>query len=271
MSKIGEVLVAIMNNPADFSIAHDKHWYRIPYMSVKKLLKNNWPPQWLTFYHTKAFKDQAFSVKYYARVLRINEIKRWQLFPDQPLDSKCDNVYYQLLLEPLQELITPIFSRRWRRIIFIPTTWEKFNGALEINDLYSGSALEDQLWAALKGLKIPAERQDSIRINSKNYFLDFAIYCQNGKLDIETDGDKWHHTPEIAPKDNIRNNALVNRGWQVLRFTKDQICCQLSDYCMPLIVNQINNLGGVEIEKNIFQRIDLHSPGDSFNHSVLEH
>ena len=30
MGARGEVLVAIMNNPLDFAIARDQHWYRIP-------------------------------------------------------------------------------------------------------------------------------------------------------------------------------------------------------------------------------------------------
>lgn len=43
--------------------------------------------------------------------------------------------------------------------MFIPTTWEKFVNAVEINDLYDESSLEDQLWAQFKRLEISAERQ----------------------------------------------------------------------------------------------------------------
>jgi hypothetical protein len=41
----GEVLVAIMNDPADFAIAQEQHWYRIPVYSVKRFLKERWPPE----------------------------------------------------------------------------------------------------------------------------------------------------------------------------------------------------------------------------------
>lgn len=270
MSKSGELLVAIMNNQIDFSIARDRHWYRIPVDSVSKWLKNKWPPQWLSFYQTKAFQEKAHSIQYYSRVLKINIAKRWQLFPERPIEKNSDKLYYQLLIEPLKKLSKPIYSRRWRRIVFIPTTWEKFKVAMEINDLYEGSPLEDKLWAALKMLDIPAERQEYIKVRNKNYFLDFAIYCEKGKLNIETDGDKWHHTPEKAPQDNLRNNDLVTSGWQVLRFTGNQIHDQMSKYCIPKIVDEINNLGGVEIDKSTYRRIDLGLPGTTFQQSFFD-
>ncbi len=52
--------------------------------------------------------------------------------------------YYQLLLGNLQPLPKPILSRRLRRITFIPTTRKKFKTAIEINDLWDESPLEDR-------------------------------------------------------------------------------------------------------------------------------
>ena len=63
MSKQGEVLVAILNDPIDFKIARDQHWYRIPVDSAKKWLKDKWPPEWIAFYLTKAFKKQRNIVR----------------------------------------------------------------------------------------------------------------------------------------------------------------------------------------------------------------
>ena len=71
-------------------------------------------------------------------------------------------------------------------------TWEKFIRAEEINDLYNESPLEDTLWNALNGLHVPPERQEVVTVKDRDYFFDFAIYCANGKLDVETDGDHWH-------------------------------------------------------------------------------
>ena len=75
----------------------------------------------------------------------IREVCRWELFPDEPEDSKSQRRYYKLELSPLSRLEQPILSRRLRRITFIPTTWEKFTSASEINDLWDESPLEDRL------------------------------------------------------------------------------------------------------------------------------
>src|SRR5438270_10766048 len=42
-----QVLVAVLNNPADLKAAREAHWYRIPIPSVEKWLARRWPPQWL--------------------------------------------------------------------------------------------------------------------------------------------------------------------------------------------------------------------------------
>ena len=52
----GEVLVAIVNNKADFGIVREQGWYRIPVDKEPK----RWPPSWLAFYKTKVFENEAF-------------------------------------------------------------------------------------------------------------------------------------------------------------------------------------------------------------------
>ncbi len=263
MSIRGEVLVAILNNRLDFNLAYEQHWYRIPVRNAKKLLKNRWPPQWLAFYQTKAFGQEAHAVNYYAQVLHISEVYREQLFPDEPHSEKSGRRYYQLFLTPLQRLPKPIFSRRLRRIVFIPTTVEKFFAASEINDLYDESPLEDKLWAEFKRLEIQAERQELVGVNRHNYMLDFAIYCAKANIDVETDGDTYHANPEKAGEDNRRNNDLAAAGWEVLRFDTLQIREQMTDYCVPKIVETINKLGGLDEGGLLHRRIDLNAPEGS--------
>jgi len=246
----GQVLVAIINNSVDFRILCEQSWYRIPVSSVEKWLKQRWPPRWLAFYQTKAFKDEAYAVRYYAKVRKICKVHRSDLFPGEPPSPKQNKVYYQVLLEPLQSLPQPIFSRRWRRIVFISTTFEKFQNAVEINDLYDESPLEDRLWAEFKRLQIQAERQELVTAKNDNYFLDFAVYCMAGKLDVETDGDTWHVGKDKAGADNLRDNALKTEGWRVLRFNTHQVQEQMAEYCVPTVVENINRLGGVNQGKN---------------------
>jgi len=263
MSTRGAVLVAILNNRLDFNLAYEQHWYRIPVSSVKKLLKDRWPPQWLAFYQTKAFGQEAHAVNYYAQVLHIREVYRQQLFSGEPYNAKSNKRYYQLFLTPLQRLPKPIFSRRLRRIVFIPTTAEKFFNAVEINDLYDESPLEDKLWAEFKRLQIQAERQELVGVNNRNYMLDFAIYCAKGNIDVETDGDTYHANPERSAEDNVRNNDLEAAGWKVLRFTTLQIWEKMAEYCVPNVVDTITYLGGLDEGGLIPRKVDLNAPEGS--------
>jgi very-short-patch-repair endonuclease len=261
MARRGEVLVALMNNLLDMAIARNQHWYRIPVGSAHKWLADRWPPQWLAFYQTKAFGDEAYAVRYYTRVTEIRQAYRHELLPDQPHDARSRRRYYQLILEPLRQLEQPILSRRWRRIVFIPTTWDKFTHAVEINDLYDESPLEDRLWAALKRWQIPAERQEFVQVADHSYALDFAIYCAGGKIDVETDGDTYHTDPGRVPEDNVRHNDLATAGWTTLRFNTQQINEQTEAYCLPRIVENVNKLGGAEEGQLAGRRFDLDAPG----------
>lgn len=240
----GDILVAIMNNLHDWHLVWDELWYRIPASSVETMLKRRWPPRWLAFYQTKVFGEEAYSIRYFARVVDIQRRPRHELFPNEPPGPKSNRLYYRLQLAPLEKLPHPIPSTRWRRVAFIPTTWTKFITATEINDLYDESPLEDHLWAALKKFDLPIIRQEWVEINKNRYALDFAVYCVTANLAIETDGDTWHHTPELADKDNLRDNDLKSNGWQVLHFGTQRIMEETESYCVPTIIDTIISLGG---------------------------
>ena len=261
MASRGQVLVAILNNPENFGRARDHHWYPIPVSSVERWLKGRWPPDILAFYQTKIFGREAFAVNYYARVGSLCEVRRADLFPDERDEEKASRRYYRITLDALQRLPKPILSRRARRIVFIPTTWEKFARAVEINDLFDESALEDRLWAEFKRLQIAAERQEFVQVQGRCYSLDFAIYCTDGKLDVETDGDAWHADPARIPLDNRRDNDLQTGGWKTLRFNDFQISERMAEYCLPRIVENIDNLGGVDEGRIVPRQINLRSPG----------
>jgi very-short-patch-repair endonuclease len=255
MTARDQVLVAILNDRLDFVVARDQHWYRIPQSSVFKWVQNRWPPCWLAFYQTKVFGAEAFAINYYAKVQNINLVPRWHLFPDGPRDARSQRLYYQLQIGPLHRLRQPLLSHRRRRIIFIPTTWQKFQNAKELNDLYDDSPLEDRLWAELRRCGIRAERQEYVKANGHDYALDFAVYCVAGKLDIETDGDTWHADPQRIPEDNLRDNDMETEGWKLLRFNTHHIHEQLEEYCLKMIVDNINRLGGLDEGGLIGQRV----------------
>ncbi len=252
MARRGEVLVAIMNKPIDWTVVREERWYRIPVESQAKWLKDRWPPEGLAFYQTKAFGGEAFAIRYYADVLDIRRRYRWQLLPNEPRDNnKSQREYYQLMLGDLHRLPQPIFSRRWRRIVFIPTTWRKLMAAQELNDLFDDSPLEDRLWAEFRRLRIVAERQEWVRVHDRDYALDFAVYCALGKLAVETDGDTWHSDPERIPLDNLRDNDLETAGWSLLRFNTKQIHAEMESYCAPTVIDKVNKLGGLDEGRDV--------------------
>jgi very-short-patch-repair endonuclease len=256
----GEVLVAIMNNLLDFNVAQEQHWYRIPVSGTKKRLKERWPPQWLAFYQTKVFGSEAWAINYYAPVRQIRRTARRHLFPDDPGHPRADELYHKIEIGPLQRLSESIVSRRWRRIVFIPTTWEKFISAVEINDLFDESTLEDRLWAEFKRYEIAAERQLFVQVRASLYSLDFAIFCEKAELNVETDGDMWHAELERIPLDNRRDNDLTGAGWSVLRFNGKQIREEATEYCVPAVMETINELGGLTTEGLIPRKFDPYYP-----------
>ena len=269
MSLRGEALVAILRTQQDFAIAREQHWYRIPVASAQRMLKGRWPPHWLAFYQTKKFGGQAYAVNYFGEVTGISTARRSELFANEPQDERSERLYHKISFDRLNPLPSPIVSHRWRRIVFIPTTLRKLKAAAEINDLFDDSLLEDDLWLALKRLRISAERQELVRVATKRYAPDFAIYCGKGKLDVETDGDTWHVGREKAPLDNLRDNDLHSAGWSLLRFSTHQIREQLSDYCVPKIADTVNELGGIE-EGNILPRLAASRPDHPYQLGLFD-
>jgi len=236
-----DVLVAIMNNRRDFEIAKTGHWYRIP---VKSAPKNILEAEWLAFYQTKVFGEERWAIRYYAKINGCSTVRRRELLPDQPDHPRANNEYYRLDVGNLQRLTRPIVSQRGRFMVFIPTTWEKFQRAEEINDLFHESPLEDKLYEGLKGRGIETERQFFIRAERAQYCLDFAIFCEKGNIDVECDGDAWHSQSAAVKQDRKRNNALTSQGWAVLRFGSQELNTQLND-CLRQIESTIRRQGGI--------------------------
>ena len=237
-----EVLVAVINQRSDFEILSQEHWYRIP----TDVAQGRWRPEWLALYQTAEFGHEGKVVKYYARVESISEASRKDLFPGRPIDAKAWRRYYKLQLSPIIPLERPIPLLRPRPIAFIPSTLDRLMTATQINDLWHGSPLEDRLWKEFKTRGIPAERQWQVEVGDARYYLDFALLCNKGKIDVETDGTTWH--TNRSKEDNERNNAVASAGWHVLRFNTEQIQETAGTYCISEVEKTINTLGGPKAE-----------------------
>jgi very-short-patch-repair endonuclease len=54
----------------------------------------------------------------------------------------------------------------------------------------------------------------------EQYTLDFAVFDGDRKLNIEVDGERYHRdwTGELCRRDQIRNQRMIEMGWEVKRF-----------------------------------------------------
>ena len=87
------------------------------------------------------------------------------------------------------------------------------------------SEWEHILQKALSDAGIPVTAQYHV----DKYYLDLALFYKGKKLDIEVDGAMYHQTwtGELCYKDQLRNQALMREGWDVIRFWVQQVRDQL--------------------------------------------
>lgn len=236
-------LVGIVPRKNLWQIIQEKRWYHIP---VKSAPRNFSFIEYLAFYFPKAFDEkEQYQVIYYAKVKSVKITKRINLFPEAIGHPKANADYFQFHLSQIKTLPQPIPSQRWRRIVHIPTSYQRLMAAQEINDLYDTSPLEEKMYQNMKRRKISAERQLYVKANDNNYCLDFGIFCQKGNIDVECDGEKYHILPEALAHDRKRNNQLASLGWRVLRFSGREINRTVLN-CLGMVETTIGNLGGLK-------------------------
>lgn len=71
----------------------------------------------------------------------------------------------------------------------------------------------------------------------EQYDLDFAVIIGEHRLNIEVDGERYHRTwtGELCMRDQLRNQRLIELGWEVKRFWVYQLRDSLGD-CVDAIV-----------------------------------
>lgn len=148
------VLIAVLKDARDLAIARDQHWYRIP---VNRLPARAVQAPVLAFYQTKAFGAERWAIRYYALARRWTQLRRIELLPQEADHPRAQDPYYQVWLGPLHALPRPIVSRRWRRITFIVTHWQRLHEAEAVEELLHGSLWDDYLWRAMRNLGYLAE------------------------------------------------------------------------------------------------------------------
>lgn len=175
------VLVAYVPRPEDFAIIEDKGWYRIPQQHAPKGLF----AEYFAFYFGRHFGPRKWAIHCYAERKGHELVLRRDLFPDETGHARADDPYYKVQLGPLQWLERPIVSLRWRRVTFIHTTWDRFQAATEINDLFiDGGEFVDRLYTTLKEQGIQAERHYRVEEPGVVYELPLTVLCRDGRVDV---------------------------------------------------------------------------------------
>ena len=130
-----------------------------------------------------SFGVDRYAIHYYAEVVGHELVTRGDLFPEQADHPRANDWYYQLFLGPLQHKIPPITSRKWRRITFIMTSGDRFENAVEINDLFDNESPMGQLYVKLKESGLMVEQFWTINESKASYTVDLAVAAN--------DNDAW--------------------------------------------------------------------------------
>ena len=71
-------------------------------------------------------------------------------------------------------------------------------------------------------------------------YLDFALFADNTKLDVEVDGVRWHTdvTGNRKTADRLRDKEVIGRGWKVLRFWVHQLAEDM-EACLDSIEREL--------------------------------
>jgi very-short-patch-repair endonuclease len=233
-------LVAVISRKKDWEILLDRHWYRVPVRTAPERLER---ARYIAWYQTSAFGDEKWAVNRYARVERVIALRRIDLLPDEAGHPRAREVYFRVDVGDVLRLPHPVPSRRWRRIVFIPTTLERLFLAREVNDLYDTSPIEDRLYFALRDAGLAPERQFLVRDEKPGQMLDLALFCRDGRVGVECDGESYHSGKDKAEQDRHKDNSVNAAGWHLLRFSGREINNRTGE-CVATVKRTVRRLGG---------------------------
>jgi hypothetical protein len=136
------VLVGVINRQRDLLYARAQRWYRIP---VERMPRGGLYVEYVAFFLSGAvFRERSGGVHFYARRTGLELAYRRDLLPDEMSHPRADAVYYKLQLGDLCEKLPPVLNSDRRPVTFILTTWERFEGARHLAELYGAVDRMDQ-------------------------------------------------------------------------------------------------------------------------------
>lgn len=119
---------------------------------------------------------------------------------------------------------------------FLKSLAEYYNQIHNKKEITFDSGIEKKLFDELRKRKINVIPQYNVTIqNKKQYRLDFALFVNQKKFDIEIDGDKAHQNK--AEYDSLRDTHLRLENWCIRRYPAYNVQNNLEE-----VVNDISRL-----------------------------
>lgn len=238
------VLVGVLKNKRDLNVLLTKNWYRIPVAHAPTRQFN-----YLAFYQPASHGRRGKSIRYYARVLNYQIIKRKDLLPDESNHPRAHDYYLLVRVGKIKKLPRPIRNIIPRRVSFGFTTLSRLLKSKNILQLYNVAPTEQVIKDGLNLAGIKAIAQHYVLSGKKRYCLDFAVFCRQGSIAIECDNKKAHSGLRQREKDKAKNTFLRRRGWTVIRLPEHDIVSDL-DGCIVRIKKAVRKLGGLIHSEN---------------------
>lgn len=183
--------------------------------------------------------------------LQVGTVDRWQ-------GGEADVIFFSLVTAAgAPASATTFLSRERRRInvaisraravavVFGDLGWARRSGIAHLAELADRATRPrerpqrgyDSLWErrmheALRTRGIEAHPQYQVGSRS----LDFALFGEGVKLDLEVDGRAWHTGADGGRKttDRLRDRELTAKGWKVRRFWVHQLGADMEE-CLDII------------------------------------
>jgi hypothetical protein len=177
------VLVGVINRKRDLDKAQRDHWYRVPQGKAPHGIH----AEYVAFYLSRAFKDMNGGIHYYARRTGIELVRRRDLLPEEPAHRRAEAWYHKLQLGELRRKDPPVLNPTHRPVAFIYTTWDRFERAAVIADLYSeADEFVDRVFHALGQRGVRAERIWEAARESDDGGAQLRIECEDGTVIAST-------------------------------------------------------------------------------------
>ncbi len=224
---MNRVLIAVMKRPKDLDILLKEKWYRIPKKYAPKREYDI-----IAFYQPASFKERGKRIEYYGIVRSTRLCKRKELIND---GINPDKIYYKVIFSRIIRLRHPILNENKLRVSFKYTTFGNLYSSKNLGELFDIPDIEGKIERILQELKLDYSREYVVKTHlGKIYRLDFCIFIEGEKIDLECDGEKWHSLKMQRIIDAKRDEELRDMGFKILRLKESEIVNDI-DLCKKKI------------------------------------